>query len=75
MTFEVEIDFYTFLQILSEAGFSVLLDIDLFMIRMLRNRFYFIITFLLWSSKLRVIQETNQSIVNCHIQNFRCLRN
>ena len=29
---------------------------------MLRNRFYFIITFLLWSSKLRVIQETNQSI-------------
>ena len=41
---------------------QVLLDIDLFMIRMLRNRFYFIITFLLWSSKLRVIQETNQSI-------------
>ena len=31
------------------------------MIRMLRNRFYFIITSLLWSSKLRVIQETNQS--------------
>ena len=49
-------------QILSEAGFLVLLDIDLFMIRMLRNCFYFIITSLLWSSKLRVIQETNQSI-------------
>ena len=69
MTFEVEIDFifyYFLIYFLPNfiwGWFLVLLDIDLFMIRMLRNRFYFIITFLLWSSKLRVIQETNQSIV------------
>ena len=67
--YEVEIDFIFyyillhFYQILIESVFLAKnYLIDLFMIQMPRNRFNFII-FLLVSSKLRMIQKTNQSIV------------